>query len=259
VQMWAVWLVAAAGQTQTAPPVAEGCAHNQVACYAGCLQAVPASECPSNAGSLPPCNRQSLAVGAFCEASGECGTNAELDNCGPSGYAYDVYQVVPSYSWASSPSPPGWWTSPPPAPLWWTKGPKAPPPPDWWNSPPLRPPHPPGKAPMPPPGQPPSPPPAPFVVMSKLEEMTSSAKKAGFGSGFGTGLVFGLVLAGIGAVAAGIWMERRRQSETANLIAQAQYPSFAASGPSPLRGRAKTAAAEAETQKSQKVTVTEGL
>jgi len=241
---------------QTHPPIAQNCALGQMVCYAGCLQPVPTTECPSNAGTLEPCNRLSLEVGDMCEASGECGTNSELDNCGGSQYAYDVYQVASTgYSWAAAPPPPGWWNSPPPAPVWWTKGPSAPPPPGWWSSPPALPPHPPGRAPRPPPPSPPSPPPTPFVITSALDEMKSTAKKAGFGSGFGTGIVFGLVLASIGAVAAGIWMERRRQSETANLIAQSQYPSFAASGPSPQRGRAKTG----DVEKSMGQARTQGL
>ena len=116
------------------PPTA--CPTGLLTCGLGCLRPLTPAECPPNPSVLPPCDL-THALGHYCEAGGECGTSAELNNC-PTGW--DVYAVEPPIMAPRPPRPP-----PPPSP--------SPPPP--------LPPSPPSSPPPSLPPMPPSPPPAP--------------------------------------------------------------------------------------------------
>ena len=68
------------------PPTA--CRPGTLPCERGCLRPIPSSRCPSNP-DLKACN--AVAIGALCEADGECQT-ANLNNCLGQ---WDVYEVLP--------------------------------------------------------------------------------------------------------------------------------------------------------------------
>ena len=81
-----------------------------VRCGAGCVRGpVPQAECPSNA-NLPRCDQ--VGLGEYCEADGECATDANADNC----QRWDVYQIVECYGWPPHVPPPEPPLAPPPPP-----------------------------------------------------------------------------------------------------------------------------------------------
>lgn len=66
-----------------------------------CLELLPVSECPSEdeIRALPQCHL-THAVGALCEADGECGTSKVANNCAPN---HDVYRRCESTSLSTPP------------------------------------------------------------------------------------------------------------------------------------------------------------
>ena len=69
-----------------------------------CLKLIDTADCPFGQTVSPSC--EMLPIGGMCEASGECGTTNEANNCPGRQFDFDIYKRVECTNTLPRPPPP---------------------------------------------------------------------------------------------------------------------------------------------------------